>query len=481
MEEELTKSHHANRYRILTAVMLGGIMGPIDASVINVNYHIIGNHFGVALTEAQWVVMVYLLTVSSLLLFYGRLGDILGYKKIYLIGLSGFTITSLLCSLSYFLPSISWLILFRAIQGTTAGMMMSVPYAIIVSSFPPQERGRALGINAISVSTGLAIGPSLGGFITHLAGWPYIFLINVPIGIIGLWWGNKVIPELKGKPGKIDVGGVITNCLFLFSFLFFLNRFPAQGINSTTLFTAVVALVAFFSFLIIEKRADSPLINLQLFHNLSFSLANLCALLNFMSQYILVTLTPSYLNRVLQYEQSEVGLLLTIFPLTTLVVAPFAGSLSDRINPRFLAFLGATFCTLSLFSLSQLPIYVGTADIAWRLALFGLGTGIFQSPNMNIAMGSVPREHLGVASSILATVRNVGMVLGTATGGGIISASVPSSILQGLEKLLDKEASIFMQGLKNAYLWGAILTGIAALVSLLIPHYNSGASYQSHN
>jgi len=184
---------------------------------------------------------------------------------------------------------------------------------------------------------------------------------------------------------------------------------------------------------------------------------------------------------VLQYEQSEVGLLLTIFPLTTLVVAPFAGSLSDRINPRFLAFLGATFCTLSLFSLSQLPIYVGTADIAWRLALFGLGTGIFQSPNMNIAMGSVPREHLGVASSILATVRNVGMVLGTATGGGIISASVPSSILQGLEKLLDKEASIFMQGLKNAYLWGAILTGIAALVSLLIPHYNSGASYQSHN
>lgn len=468
MREEYSSSPYTHRYQILAAVMLCGIMGPIDASVVNVNYHIIGSHFGVALTSAQWVVMVYLLTISSLLPFYGRLGDIWGYKRVYLIGLAGFTIASLLCSVSYFLPSISWLILFRAIQGITAGMMMSVPYAIIVASFPPEERGRALGINAISVSTGLAIGPSLGGFITHFAGWPYIFLINIPISIVGLWWGNKIIPELKGKPGRIDGGGAITNCLFLFSFLLFLNRFPTQGINSTTLLTAAVAVVTFFSFLVIEKKANPPLINLKLFHNLSFSLANLCALLNFMSQYILVTLTPSYLNRVLQYEQNEVGLLLTVFPLATLAVAPFAGSLSDHISPHFLSFTGAALCTLSLFSLSKLPTAIGTVGIAWRLALFGLGTGIFQSPNMNVAMGSVPREHLGVASSILATVRNVGMVLGTALGGGILNASVPTSILQGLGRLAGEEASIFMLGLKNAYFWGAILTGIAALVSLFM-------------
>ena len=472
MEEKLTNSLYAHRYQILVAVMIGGIMGPIDASVVNVNYHIIGSHFGVALPAAQWIVMVYLLTVSSLLLFYGRLGDILGYKKVYLIGLLGFTITSLLCSLSYFWPSISWLILFRAIQGVAAGMMMSMPYAIIVSSFPPQERGRALGINAISISVGLAIGPSLGGFITYFAGWPYIFLINIPIGIFGLWWGNKVIPEFEGNPGKIDLGGAITNCLFLCSFLFFMNRFPTQGINYTTLFAAIVATVAFLGFLTIEKRVEPPMINLKLFQNLTFSLANLSALLNFMSQYVLVTLAPSYLNRVLQYEQNEVGILLTIFPLTTLVVAPFAGSLSDRISPRFLTSSGAAICALSLFFLSRLSLSSSAADIAWRLAMFGLGTGIFQSPNMNAAMGSVPREHLGVASSVLATVRNVGMVLGTATGGAIISALVPSSILQGSEKLVGKEASIFVLGLKNAYLWGAILTGIAAFVSLFISRHD---------
>ena len=186
MREEFTNSPFAHRYQILAAVMLGGILGPIDASVVNVNYHIIGSHFGVTLTNAQWVVMIYLLTISSLLLFYGRLGDILGYKKAYLSGLSGFIFTAALCSLSYFLPSIYWLILFRAIQGVTAGMMMSVPYAIIVASFPPQERGRAYGNNAVSVSTDLAIGPPFGGFIIRFAGWPYIFLIILPLDIIDL-------------------------------------------------------------------------------------------------------------------------------------------------------------------------------------------------------------------------------------------------------------------------------------------------------
>ena len=138
MEEELTKSRHANRYRILTAVMLGGIMGPIDASVINVNYHIIGNHFGVALTEAQWVVMVYLLTVSSLLLFYGRLGDILGYKNIFNWSFWFYYYFSPMQPLLFF--TLYFLVnSFRAIQGTTAGMMMSVPYAIIVSSFLPRS------------------------------------------------------------------------------------------------------------------------------------------------------------------------------------------------------------------------------------------------------------------------------------------------------------------------------------------------------
>ena len=139
------------------------------------------------------------------------LGDILGYKRVYLTGLTGFGIASALCGFSYFLPTIHWLIAFRAIQGLAAGMMMAMPLAIITASFPPTERGKGLGIYAISISVGLAIGPSLGGFITHSLGWPFVFLINVPIGIAGFFWARLIVPDLKGQPGKIDVGGAITS------------------------------------------------------------------------------------------------------------------------------------------------------------------------------------------------------------------------------------------------------------------------------
>lgn len=171
-----TASLTKQRYKVLAVVMLGGIMGPIDASIVNVILPTISGFFGAPIATAQWVPQIYLLTISSLLLFYGRLGDILGYKRIYLTGLLCFVATSGLCGLA---PTIYWLIVFRAIQGIGAGMMMSVPFAILTAVFPPQERGRALGINAISVSAGLALGPTLGGLLTSLWSWRLVFLIIV--------------------------------------------------------------------------------------------------------------------------------------------------------------------------------------------------------------------------------------------------------------------------------------------------------------
>ncbi|MGQ9779737.1 MAG: MFS transporter [Bacillota bacterium] len=223
---------YERRYQVLAAIMLGGIMGPIDASIVNVILPTITSFFGVPIATAQWVPLIYLLTISSLLLFFGRLGDIWGYKPVYLMGLAGFIVASALCGLA---PGISWLILFRAFQGVTAGMMMAVPYAIITATFPPQERGRALGLNAISISAGLALGPSLGGLITSLWSWRMAFLINIPIGIVGLMWARKVIPELKGQPGKMDGGGAVTAFIFLFSFLLFVNQLQKMGLNSATL------------------------------------------------------------------------------------------------------------------------------------------------------------------------------------------------------------------------------------------------------
>lgn len=463
MNEEPIDEHHARRYSVLGSVMLGSIMGPIDASIVNVILPTISQFFGVQISTAQWVPMIYLLTISSLLLFYGRLGDILGYKKVYLWGLAGFIIASGLCGLS---PTIHWLIIFRAVQGLAAGMMMSVPFAIITASFPPTERGKALGINAISISAGLAVGPFLGGFITFWLGWRFVFLINIPIGIIGLLWARQVIPELKGQPRRIDILGALAAFVSLFSFLLFINRFQGSGLsyaNGIVLFVSVLAGIGFFR---VESKVAQPMLRLSLFRNVAFTFADISALLNFMSQYVMVFLTPFYLQIILHYTPDKLGIVMTSFPLAVMAVAPFSGSLSDRVGTRVLACLGAATCALSLCFMSQLSASATSIDVLWRLALFGVGTGIFQSPNNSAVMGSVPKPHLGTASGILATMRNVGMVLGITTAGAVLYAFAPSYILQKAS-LVPSEAVLFLEGLKYAYIAGAILTGVASVTSLV--------------
>ena len=463
MDDKTLQGHRGGHYSVLAAVMMGSIMGPIDASIVNVILPTVTQFFGVPIATAQWVPMIYLLTISSVLLFCGRLGDILGYKKVYLSGLSGFIIASGLCGLS---PTIHWLIIFRAFQGLAAGMMMSVPYAIIAASFPPTERGKALGINAISISAGLALGPFLGGFITFLWGWRFVFLINVPIGIVGLIWARRVIPELKGQPGKIDIPGAITAFVSLFCLLLFINRFQGSGLSHANGLILLVAVVAGGGFIGVESKIAQPMLKLTLFRNVTFSFADVSALLNFMSQYVMVFLTPFYLQRILHYTPDHLGSVMTAFPLAVMAVAPFSGAISDRIGTRLPACLGAALCALSLLFMSRLQASASSMDVAWRLALFGFGTGIFQSPNTSAVMGSTPKPHLGIASGILATMRNVGMVLGIATGGAVLYAFAPSHILQK-DSLGISEAALFLQGLKHAYVAGAILTGVAAITSLV--------------
>ena len=463
MSEIPTGIDYSKRYSILAAVMVGNIMGPIDASIVNVVLPTIAQYFGVGVPTAQWVPMVYLLTIGSLLMFYGRLGDILGYKKIYLSGLAGFIVASALCGFS---PSIYWLIIFRAMQGFAAGMFMSMPFAIITAAFPPQERGKALGINAISISAGLALGPSLGGFLTSFLGWRSVFLINIPIGIAALFWGRRLVPNFKGRPARIDVLGVLFGCLSLLFILLFVNRFQNPGSTTITYFLLLASIAAVIAFLMLENSVPEPMLNLGLFRNVTFSLASISALLNFMAQYIMVFLTPFYLQRVLHFEPDRVGLIMTSFPFAVMAVAPFSGALSDRIGTSLLAFTGAGLCTLSLFLMSRLPVAAGPADIIWRVAVFGVGTGIFQSPNNSAAMGSAPKQHLGIASGILSAVRTVGMAMGIAVGGAVLSAFVSPPVLQNAS-LHSAESDAFLTGLKYAYMTGSALTGIAAVTSLV--------------
>jgi EmrB/QacA subfamily drug resistance transporter len=457
------ESRYADRYKILFALMFGIIMAPLDGSMVNVILPTLTEFFSAEIATAQWVPMIYLLIISSLLLFFGRLGDMWGYKKVFQIGLVIFVVASGLCGLA---PNMSGLIVFRTLQAIGAAMMMAMPLAIITFCFPPNELGQALGTFSISIAAGLAIGPSFGGFIASFLGWRFTFLINLPIGIAAFIVIHRVIPELKGRPGQYDFLGAAAAFGFLFCMLLFINQSQGSGLTGATGALVLISVASGIAFVLIEGRVADPMIKLGLFRNVTFTFASVSSLLNFMGQSAVIFLTPFYLHRVSHYGPNKVGLILTSFPLAVMVVGPLSGRLSDRVGSRWLSCAGQLICVLAMFLLSRLPSSASALDVALRLTLFGAGAALFQSPNTRAAMGAVPRPQLGVASAVLANMRNVGMVVGIALAGLILHALVPEAILEKHSMDLS-EAGLFLHGVQSAFLVGAAISAIAAFTSLV--------------
>lgn len=439
---------------VLAAVLLSGIVGPIDASIVNVNLPVIREDLGASLVLAEWVPMVYLFVLSTLLLTRGRLGDMFGFRHPFLGGVTIFTFASALCGLA---PTVGWLIAARMGQALGTAMFMAVIPAIITSVFPPERRGRALELNGMVVALGLALGPTLGGTITGLWGWRWIFYINVPIGVLGLVLGYLAVPSGEERQDqKFGFWGSLLAAAGLVGLLLFFShggRWGWQAIPS--LLTLALELACLVIFVLVENTLPQPMLHLSLFRHRPFALANLAAPFNFMAQYVLVFLTPFYLNH-LGLSSQVIGLTMTISPLVVLVVAPISGALSDRLGTRSLAAAGAALCSVALVLLAVTLPGRGRNIIPWCLTLFGLGTGLFQSPNNSAVMGAAPQQFLGVASATLAVVRNVGMVLGIAVGGAVFTAGLGGS---------GKET--FVNALTLAYLVAACLAATGVPLSWL--------------
>jgi len=348
-------------------------------------------------------------------------------------------------------------------------MMMSVGYAIVTTAFPPSERGKALGIYAISIAVGLGLGPTLGGLIAQHLSWRYVFFVNVPIGITAVFWGYRIIPQTIRKAGqRLDIWGAAAAFLFLTSLLLYANRGDEWGWTApASIILLAAALASLGLFIWIERRAVQPMLNLSLFANRVFAFANLSALLNFMATYAVVFLTPFYLMIVLDYDILKIGLVMAASPVATLFVAPLSGAVSDRIGSRPLAFCGMCLSAAGLFLLSRLQVSSDATDVAWRLAIAGAGAGLFQSPNNSAVMGSVPVVHLGVASGILAAMRNVGMVLGIAVAGAVLYNCAPVTHSMQPGTFGEAEVQEFLCGLRWAYVTGACIAGAAAVTSLI--------------
>lgn len=445
------------KWHILLALLTGIIMGPLDASIVYIAMPSIAQYFSVDPQTVGWVSMSYLLVMGSFLLAFGRLGDMFGFRRLYLTGLLLFVTASAFCGLA---PSLGWLISLRALQALGAGLTMAMAPAITTAAFPPEERGKALGITGMAVALGLALGPSIGGLLVELYDWRLIFYVNIPIGIVAFFWCLKVLPDKRREEQKkFDWQGAVLGFAALSTMLFFASRGQAVNWSWPVLLTGMISLILLAGFIIVEKRVSDPMLDLKLFKNRVFSAGCYTSLLNFMTQYIIVFMTPFLLQELMGYTAGQAGAMMTAFPLTVLVVAPISGALSDRIGQRGLAFTGSLLCTLAAIALSSLERYASPLDVAWRLSLFGMGTGMFQSPITSAVMGSVPKFRLGIAAGVLSTTRNIGMVLGIAAGGAVLA--VRQAFYSG-------QADAYLFGLKDAYMAAFLLSLICTLTTLLL-------------
>lgn len=418
-----TKVDYTRKWYVMAAVAMGIFLATIDSSIVNIALPTLVRELNTDFATIQWVVLVYLLTIATLILSFGKLGDIIGKKTVYATGFVVFTLGSILCGLS---ATVSWLIFFRVVQAIGATMILALGMAIVTEAFPPRERGMALGISGSIVSVGIVLGPTLGGLIIDAWSWNWIFFVNIPVGIIGILMVLRFIPDIKpiGEQ-SFDLLGALALFISVLSFLLALTF--GQGIGFINIrVLALFSLWALFLvlFVLIELRIEQPMIDLRLFKNKIFSISLITGFLTFFTISGTIILIPFYLENVLGYNTRQIGLLLAVVPIAMGIVAPIAGSLSDRFGSRPMAVIGLSILLVGYYGLSKLHIQTSTSEYLLRFLPIGLGMGIFSSPNNSTIMGIASRDRLGIVSGMLAVNRTLGQSTGIAVLGAIWASRV---------------------------------------------------------
>lgn len=407
----------------LLVVGVGTFMSAVDGSVVNTALPVIQSQTGAVFSTLEWVVLIYLLTVISLLLVVGRLGDLYGRKRFYLAGFLIFTVGSALCGAS---PGIEALIIFRGVQAIGASMIFALAPAVLTGAFPGAQRGRALGMQATLTYLGLSAGPALGGLLTHHFGWRSIFFINIPIGMIVIPLGYLVLKrDLRNSDAAFDPAGAVALALALSSLLFALSKALDMGWAHAAIIGAfTVSAVAFAAFIIIETRVAHPMLDLKLFENRTFSASTAAAFLNYVANSSVTFLMPFYLIGSVRFRVDVAGLLLTATSIAMAMVAAPAGWLSDRIGVRIPATVGMCIVVIGMLMLRTLGPDATKFAIMAHLAFIGVGIGFFTSPNNSAIMGSAPESAQGIAGALLAAARNTGFAVGTAVAGLLYTHSI---------------------------------------------------------
>lgn len=454
-----------SKWAILVIVVLSVFMSTLDGSIVNVALPKMARALHVETSSIQLVPLSYLIIITGTVLIFGRLGDIYGKTKLFKFGLGLFTLGSLFCGLA---DTFAFLLIARIIQAVGAAGTMATSQGIIAEVFPPNERGRALGFSGTAVALGALVGPGLGGIIVGAGKWEYIFLINVPIGIAALYTASKLLPKgHKTARGKLDIAGTILILLTIVPLFTAVSEGLSLGYTSPLILSGfTVALISFLLFLRLENRIETPLIELQIFHNKLFSLSVFCAFITFVAIFCSNIILPFYLQDVRAYSPQHAGVIMMLYPLILSVAAPASGHLSDKIGSEILTFIGLLLVSAGLFFMSTLNADSSLPVMLVFIAAMSLGMGLFQSPNNALIMSTVSRDKLGVAGSINALVRNMGMVCGISLATTLLYQMMSLKLGYRVTDFTTDSGEAFLYGMKIVYITASVICFAGALLTL---------------
>jgi DHA2 family multidrug resistance protein-like MFS transporter len=400
--------------RALLAVLLAVALGSLDTAIANTALPAIAADLRASPAASIWIINAYQMAIVATLLPFAALGDLWGPRKVFLGGLAFFTVSSLGCALA---DSLVTLTLARTLQGIGASAIMSVNIALIRLIYPPHRLGRGVGLNALVVGVAFAVGPTVASLVLSVAGWPWLFAINVPLGMLCFGFGVPTLPRSERRAHGFDPANAVLTGI-TFSALILALGAATQRVDARwpglALLTAVLACAV-----LLHRQAGqpAPMLPVDLLKRPLFALSAVTSMCSFATQGLALVSLPFYFEQVLHRDPIETGFLMTPWAVVVAAIAPFAGRLSDRHAPGLLGAIGLSVLALGMASLALLPVRPGVLDIVARMALCGVGFGFFQSPNLRALMASAPPERAGGASGVIAMAR----LLGQATGAALVA------------------------------------------------------------
>lgn len=465
---------HSEYIWIIACVSFAGFISTLDDYIVNVSLPTISRYFNASTSEAAQITLAYLLCLTGSLLLFGKLGDKIGYKKLFIIGFSVFTISSLLCGCAW---NINSLVFFRCFQGLGAAMLSVMSPAIVGYYIPPEKKGWAFGILTTCCALGITLGAPLGGIISGIAHWRWIFLVNIPFGIAAVLVTNKALPahehtENKEKKNfRIDYIGAILSFSALFCLIYAFNMGEELGgwVSPYIITIFATSVICVVLFILYERRVKDPIMDLSIFRNLDFNFANLSTLFAYMLLAGCNFLLPFYLIVGMGLKPEKTGLIMLIYSVFYASISPFMGKYSDKASPRILCitgmFLAAGACVYFAFDLKALSLTVVIIYLIWRAVSYAM----FISPNNKLVVSQTPADKLGVGSSILKVAVNLSLVLGVCLFETVFSIPLSEDLGSLHNHAVHSSTSIneMFAGFRYAYLFGAAVCILSAVFSIL--------------